>query len=336
MSRRFTAAVASLAVAVAVALPAPAQEKESSDVRAKADAAFQAKTWPESAELYAKVVAATPDDGTAWHHLGYSLHMIGKLDEALKAHIKAAEFMQYAGIASYNAACAYSLKNQPDVAFEWLQKAVDSGFNAAQYLDTDTDLDNIRKDARFAKIKKEAASSNRQQAFIATTPRASTRLAFFGQTSNAGQLAIDYGQPAWLDDFGTAAEFKKYAGQRWRLGQDFWTSLDASFDFTLGGVPVKAGQYFLAMKQSADGAYTLELLDAPTVRAAHLDAFGAQNYAGASIAVPMQFEKTGTITKQLQFQITHASEGKGALSILFGPYKASAPLVVSMPKSEGA
>lgn len=342
MTRRHTlpAAVLSALFALSAAFAAPAQEAKkadappaAADLRAKADAAFQAQNWTACAELYEKVVAATPDDGTAWHHLGYSLHMIGKLDAALPAHIKAAGFQETAGIASYNAACAYSLKNEPDKAFEWLDKAIASGFAALNYLDSDTDLENIKKDPRFAKIKKELAANDRQQAFVATTPRASTRLAFFGQAGSAGQIAIDYGQPAWREDFGAAVESKRYVGQRWRLGQDYWTTWDSSCDVTLAGTPIKAGQYYLTMKQNADGSYVLEFLDAAAARAAKLDASMAARYSGPLTVVPLAAEKTDTLAKQLQFQIAHEADGRGTLSIHFGNHKASAPLVVDMPKS---
>jgi tetratricopeptide (TPR) repeat protein len=333
--RRLVHGVLAAALALGVSIAASAQEKSKdvSDLRQKADSAFQAQLWPDAAKLYMEVVAVTPDDANAWHHLGYSLHVLGKLDEALKAHAKAAEFPQTAGIASYNAACAYSLKKEPDKAFEWLDKAIAAGFAAANYMDTDTDLDNVRSDPRFAKIRKELAKSDRQQAFIASTPRTSTRLAFFGQGASAGQIAIDYGQPTWREDFGAAVESKKYAGQRWRLGQDFWTTWDSFCDVTLGETKIPAGHYFLALKQNDDGTFALEFLDSAAVRQARLDAFAVQRYTGPALSVALTAKKTDVIAKQLQFQLAHESEGKGSLSIAFGPYKAGVPLVVDMPKS---
>ena len=52
----------------------------------------------------------------------------------------------------YNIACGYSLLNQKDKAFEWLEKAINNGFAQFANLDADKDLDNIRSDARFKKI----------------------------------------------------------------------------------------------------------------------------------------------------------------------------------------
>jgi serine/threonine protein kinase len=79
----------------------------------------------------------------------YDLHMEGRLDEAIIAHLKAAQHPSKRGIATYNVGCAWSLKGEKDKAFEALTNAIDYGFNDQRQFDTDSDLDSLRDDKRF-------------------------------------------------------------------------------------------------------------------------------------------------------------------------------------------
>jgi tetratricopeptide (TPR) repeat protein len=56
------------------------------------------------------------------------------------------------GAAYYNMACAYARLNNSDKAFEMLNKAVDEGFANRNTITTDTDLELLRSDPRFAKL----------------------------------------------------------------------------------------------------------------------------------------------------------------------------------------
>lgn len=54
--------------------------------------------------------------------------------------------------AAYNVACGFSLSGDRERAFEWLHRAVDQGFQNWDLLETDTDLDPLRDDPRFAEL----------------------------------------------------------------------------------------------------------------------------------------------------------------------------------------
>src|SRR5262245_17422083 len=110
-----------------------------------------------------------------------------------------------------------------------------------------------------------------QQAYISTTSRGSTRLAYFGQKSTAGQLVIDYGQPVWKEEYQKALDSKKFVNQRWRLGQDFWTNLDCNIDFKLNNATIKAGYYYLTLELKKDGSYVLGFHDPVAVRKSKVD-----------------------------------------------------------------
>lgn len=114
-----------------------------------------------AAELFRKVVTADKNHGLGWQLLGYSLHMDGKLDEAIEAHTKASTFANVKAIGLYNLACAWSLKKDMEKAINFFEKAVEAGFDDSNLIDSDPDLDNIRKDSRFDPIAKWARTGKR-------------------------------------------------------------------------------------------------------------------------------------------------------------------------------
>lgn len=56
--------------------------------------------------------------------------------------------------AYYNLACAYSIGEKIDDAFEALGKAIDAGYDNFDWMQKDADLENVRKDARFQELLK--------------------------------------------------------------------------------------------------------------------------------------------------------------------------------------
>ena len=111
-------------------------------------------------EILEGIVEREPQSARAWFFLGYSLQMVGRLEEALAADIRASEFPLTRESALYNAACACSRLGRRDEAFEWLEKAVAAGFHNPKLLATDPDLDPLRKDRRFAAFLKPAQPSH--------------------------------------------------------------------------------------------------------------------------------------------------------------------------------
>ncbi|MHC4389802.1 MAG: TlpA family protein disulfide reductase [Planctomycetota bacterium] len=54
--------------------------------------------------------------------------------------------------AYYNVACAYALGGDLSASIDWLKKAIDKGFDDADHIDSDTDLDAIRKERAFHEL----------------------------------------------------------------------------------------------------------------------------------------------------------------------------------------
>ncbi len=133
-----------------------------SQTRAQDDATMEAfregqslvrsEEFAKAAEILQKCVAEKDDFGPAWFLLGYSLHMDGKHEEALKAHRRAAEFEEdFRPIATYNIACAQALLGQPQESLQSLRSAIELGFDDAEKIQSDSDLFSIHPTTGFAK-----------------------------------------------------------------------------------------------------------------------------------------------------------------------------------------
>lgn len=109
----------------------------------------QAGEWQAAVEAYEAVIENDPQSAASWFGLAYCLHMSGDYEKAIDAHQKAASFEQYKGISLYNLACAYALTGRTDKALKALEGSRAAGFDLAQPLRSDSDLDSLRSDPRF-------------------------------------------------------------------------------------------------------------------------------------------------------------------------------------------
>src|SRR2546422_10299798 len=114
-------------------------------------------------------------------------------------------------------------------------------------------------------------------AFGSDSPeRGTTRVGYWNNEKNqgAGQFAIDYGRPVWRKEYEDTANFDKMTkGKVYRLGSNYWTTLDTDIPLTVAGKSIPAGQWYLGLHRSEDGAtWSLAFIDPAKARAAHLDA----------------------------------------------------------------
>jgi len=110
---------------------------------------YKQQKFEEAAAAFGEVLKDEPNNGRAWYFWGMSLHSLGKYEQAIAAFEKNVAIAKNPN-SMYNIACGYSRLNQADKAFEWLEKALKNG--AFVNIETDSDLENIRKDARFKKM----------------------------------------------------------------------------------------------------------------------------------------------------------------------------------------
>ena len=112
----------------------------------------EAKDLEGAAEAWRAILAKDPSNAFAWYRLGYSLHGMGKLEEAVQAANKAAESPEMRGRALFNVACARAVQGKKSEALEALRGAVDAGFKESWYLKNEPDLASIRSEPGFAAI----------------------------------------------------------------------------------------------------------------------------------------------------------------------------------------
>lgn len=135
-------------------LPASARQPEPDSNFARAEAAFRAGEYATAVDLYRAAHEQGMDHPTLHFRLGFSLHVLGRIGEALPHHLRGAGSMNRPIRIDciYNAACAHALLSNPDDALRYLQYAIDVGFTDTAQLARDTDLDSIRPDPRFQKL----------------------------------------------------------------------------------------------------------------------------------------------------------------------------------------
>ncbi len=109
----------------------------------------QAGDWQAAVAAYEAVIENEPDSAASWFGLSYCLHMSGDYEKAISAHQKAASFEQFKGVSLYNLACAYALTGRTDKALKALEESRAAGFDLAEPLRSDSDLDSLRGDPRF-------------------------------------------------------------------------------------------------------------------------------------------------------------------------------------------
>ena len=139
-------------ISISLATQSTVAQAKLSPQMAAANELVKQKKWPEAERAFAKVVKSEPNNERAWFFLGLSRHSQKKFPSAIEAFEKSAAISK-SPISMYNIAAGYSRLNKKDEAFKWLKKALNNGAAFRTDLDTDNDFDNIKTDARFAKMK---------------------------------------------------------------------------------------------------------------------------------------------------------------------------------------
>jgi hypothetical protein len=171
-------------------------------------------------------------------------------------------------------------------------------------------------------------------AFGSDSPeRGTTRVGYWNRAkqSGAGQFAIDYGRPVWKKDYEDTAKFDSFTkGKTWRMGSNFWTSIDTDMPLTIAGKTVPAGMWYLGLRRSPDGAtWSLAFIDPAKARKAHLDASQIDS-APIDIQAPMQQSTAGSTQEKLTIELTFTEPNVQdiTLTVSWGNLKLNAPIKV--------
>lgn len=128
---------------------------------------WSAQDWAASADAYGELAGAHADNATFAFRYAYSLHMLGRYEQAVAAHDRAAGFPAFRTMARYNQACALAKLGRIDESFAALDRAVEDGFAQSELIRTDADLESLHEDPRWANLLAafEAPASSHAMAF---------------------------------------------------------------------------------------------------------------------------------------------------------------------------
>jgi hypothetical protein len=165
--------------------------------------------------------------------------------------------------------------------------------------------------------------------------RASARVLYWNtvQRGGAGEFAIDYGRPVWKSAYEDQAKFDQMTkGKTWRMGSNFWTTLDTCLPLKISGKNVPVGYYYLGLHRSEDGSkWSLAFIDPAKVRAAHIDAFNIDK-AQVAFEVPMSVSEATTKPEKLTLELSYPKDNfhKVTLSVAWGTLALTAPIEVTV------
>ena len=167
--------------------------------------------------------------------------------------------------------------------------------------------------------------------------RACTRVLYWDRQADAaaGQVAICYGRPMWKKAYEDAGQFDGMTkGKIWRMGANWWTTLDTDLPLSIAGQEVAPGHYYLGLTRSADGAqWSLAVIDTAGALRQHLDAFDIRK-AKVEFAVPVSAAAPENIAEKLTITLTYPKENHShlILKIAWGNLALSVPVNVSVPE----
>lgn len=98
------------------------------------------------------------DEGSAWHRLGWTRHLLGREDEARMAWSRAILTLPPKDATSagpgelYNLACYLCLMGESDEALDVLERAIGAGYLDVQHAEHDEDFEAIKDDPRFKAV----------------------------------------------------------------------------------------------------------------------------------------------------------------------------------------
>lgn len=101
-------------------------------------------------------------DGEYWFSRGYALHQSDHYIEAIEAFSHSIGLGYRQATSMYNVACGYALLNDKENALFWLNRSLAAGFDRADLLKDDSDLDLLRSDPRFKEIVQKASFTKKE------------------------------------------------------------------------------------------------------------------------------------------------------------------------------
>lgn len=151
-------AAATLAQQVGAATAATQPQGATPEMKSEANNFYTKQDWANAAKAYEAITKLEPANAGAWGRLGGALLSLGKYDGAIVA-LKHSVEINPQSTTMYNLAASYARLNDKEKAFEWLDKAMQAGFNNPQLMTTDEDLVSLRGEAHFKELMSKAMAN---------------------------------------------------------------------------------------------------------------------------------------------------------------------------------
>lgn len=113
---------------------------------------FRQKDYVSAEQKYRELLQTCPNSDLCTTMLAASLLLQEKLDEAAIWNERVRNTSQYASFGSYNLACIAALNSDSELAFAYLDHAVDFGFTDIEHLQQDEQLSTLRGMPEFAAL----------------------------------------------------------------------------------------------------------------------------------------------------------------------------------------
>ena len=109
-----------------------------------AEKAFDQGEWDKVIELYREVLATAPNFARGYSRLGFAQIRAERFQDGLETFRTQIAMNHRVAVATYNIGCIHALTGEGDKAVQYLEKAVELGFNDPGHFREDSDLDGIR------------------------------------------------------------------------------------------------------------------------------------------------------------------------------------------------
>ena len=104
------------------------------------------------AEFLARETERYPENVAALAELAHVLTRLGRAEEGLAADERLVDLVPENPTVHYNLACSLALLGRDARALDALEKAVDLGYEDADHLAADADLESLRREERFRSL----------------------------------------------------------------------------------------------------------------------------------------------------------------------------------------
>ncbi len=113
---------------------------------------YYKKEYDKAIADYNKAIELDPEYVNAYNNRGLAFYYKKDYDKAIADYNRAIELDSEYALAYYNIGCVYSLQNKKEKALSFLEQSLQKGYENFEWIENDTDWDNVRDSEEFKAI----------------------------------------------------------------------------------------------------------------------------------------------------------------------------------------